>query len=115
MLVPGSVLKVEPGLSAYADKPQDALMSLVPLMKHASAHIPTTAQKAARLMVLATAGLRMVPELKSQAILKTLAQGLPEKCQFQVRRDDVRIISGVEEGRCTGCMILCRDTCPRVA
>ena len=98
VLLPGSVLKVEPGLSSYADHPEGALKSLVPLMELAASKIPSAAHSTARLTVLATAGLRMVPEAKSRAILATLAAGLRKRFGFHVGDGDVRIITGVEEG-----------------
>ena len=96
--VPGSELKIEPGLSSYAGKPAEAMASLAPLLRHAEQQIPAASQPQARLMILATAGLRMIPTLQSDEILTTLREGLGDRCEFQIKSSDVRILSGVDEG-----------------
>lgn len=45
------------------------MASLAPLLRHAEQQIPEAAWPRARLMVLATAGLRMIPTTQSDEIL----------------------------------------------
>lgn len=44
-------LKIEPGLSSYAGRPQEALRSLLPLLRHAEEVVPAATRPRTRLMV----------------------------------------------------------------
>ncbi len=50
------------GLSSYADTPGTASTYLLPLLNFAAKHIPEEKHKETPLYIMATAGLRMLPE-----------------------------------------------------
>lgn len=68
----GDALKIEPGLSAFVGQPRAAVESLEPLLSHATRIIPVEKHKSTTLYLLATAGLRMLPELESGMIIDEL-------------------------------------------
>eukprot|EP00123_Amoebidium_parasiticum_P009323 comp19396_c1_seq1/m.22437 comp19396_c1_seq1/g.22437 ORF comp19396_c1_seq1/g.22437 comp19396_c1_seq1/m.22437 type:complete len:695 (-) comp19396_c1_seq1:148-2232(-) len=92
------VMKVEPGLSSYADNITGAYESLRPLLDFASQHVPADRQALTPLYVLATAGLRMLPEATREAMLGDIVARLPSNYRFQFNRGHADIISGKMEG-----------------
>ncbi|KAF8916927.1 Guanosine-diphosphatase, partial [Haplosporangium bisporale] len=60
---------VEPGLSAYGDRPEDAAKSLDKLLDKALATIPAFLHDKTPVAVKATAGLRMMGHDKSEQVL----------------------------------------------
>ncbi|KAI9510277.1 nucleoside phosphatase family-domain-containing protein [Russula earlei] len=100
------VIKVEPGLSSFAENPDDIPPYLAPLLKHAQAHIPPSLHSETPLFLLATAGMRLLSSEHQAAILQSTCQFLKSHSVFRI--DDpspigpcgssVRIISGEEEG-----------------
>lgn len=60
---------IKPGLSAYADEPQQAADSLKPLLDAALEVIPLKERQIARISLKATAGLRLISEEKANVIL----------------------------------------------
>jgi len=63
-------MEVKPGLSEYADNPEAGAASIVPLMEHALNFVPSAYQKSTPIALKATAGLRILGEEKSRAILE---------------------------------------------
>lgn len=88
---------VKPGLSAYAKDPEQAGVSLQPLLDGAENAIQQAGGdvKQTPLTVLATAGVRKLPISQQKAILENVRQFL-HRYQFQVKA--VKTISGWLEG-----------------
>lgn len=63
------VIKIKPGLSAYASEPKKAADSLKPLLDKALEIIPKNYHKSTKLTLKATAGLRLISEEKANEIL----------------------------------------------
>ncbi|TBU35578.1 nucleoside phosphatase family-domain-containing protein [Dichomitus squalens] len=99
-------LKVEPGLSSFADDVDGIGAYLAPLLEHARTHIPPSLQPDTPLFLLATAGMRLLTPGKQAQVLTSTCQFLKYHSNFKI--DDpspngpcgssVRIITGEEEG-----------------
>lgn len=90
-------LKVSPGLSSYASDPDGAAASVAQLLRFAVAHVPVTARKATRVRLMATAGMRLLPEAKQAQLLAACARQLAvSPFAFDVATG-ARVISGREE------------------
>ncbi|KAI0362549.1 hypothetical protein OH77DRAFT_1467413 [Trametes cingulata] len=99
-------LKVEPGLSSFADDVESIGAYLRPLLEHARTHIPPSVQPDTPLFLLATAGMRLLPPEKQAEVLQATCEFLKFHSNFRI--DDpsaagpcgssVRIITGEEEG-----------------
>ncbi|KAI0636579.1 nucleoside phosphatase family-domain-containing protein [Trametes polyzona] len=99
-------LKVEPGLSSFADNVDDIGLYLRPLLEHAMTHIPPSLQPETSLILLATAGMRLLAPEKQAEVLQATCHFLRYHSKFKI--DDpspagpcgssVRIITGEEEG-----------------
>jgi len=92
---------VEPGLSAYADAPADCRAGLGRLIRVALDLIPGERVPSTPLILKATAGLRLLPADKAEALLREVRTFLGE---FNFRFNasgvagDVSILDGVDEG-----------------
>ncbi|KAI0780527.1 nucleoside phosphatase family-domain-containing protein [Trametes elegans] len=99
-------LKVEPGLSSFADDVEGIGAYLRPLLEHARTHIPPSLQPETPLFLLATAGMRLLVPEKQAEVLQATCHFLKYHSNFRI--DDpspagpcgssVRIITGEEEG-----------------
>ncbi|KAI0373058.1 hypothetical protein BV20DRAFT_963556 [Pilatotrama ljubarskyi] len=99
-------LKVEPGLSSFADDVESIGPYLRPLLEHARTHIPPSVQPDTPLFLLATAGMRLLSPEKQAEVLQATCKFLKYHSNFRI--DDpsvagpcgssVRIITGEEEG-----------------
>jgi apyrase len=89
--------QLKPGLSAYADKPEDAAKSLKPLLQRALKVVPKSMQSSTPIMVGATAGLRLLPNGKADIILDHVRKYL-EQFPFTSADGAVTILSGQSEG-----------------
>jgi len=92
---------VEPGLSAYADAPADCRAGLGRLIRVALDLIPGSRVPSTPLILKATAGLRLLPADKAEALLREVRTFLGEfKFRFNASRvaGDVSILDGVDEG-----------------
>ncbi|CCK71103.1 guanosine diphosphatase KNAG_0G00460 [Huiozyma naganishii CBS 8797] len=90
---------LKPGLSSFDTDTQGAAKSLDPLLKIAMDTVPAKARSCTPVAVKATAGLRMLGEAKSDAILQAVRKSLENNYPFAVvEGDGVSIMSGDQEG-----------------
>ncbi|KAF7295600.1 F-box domain-containing protein [Mycena indigotica] len=100
------MFKVEPGISSFADKPQQIADHLRPLLAHARNLIPPSLQHETPLFLLATAGMRLLPPEKQATLLQDACTFLVHHSEFKIDGpsktgpcgSSVRIITGEEEG-----------------
>ncbi|XP_072177505.1 ectonucleoside triphosphate diphosphohydrolase 4-like [Diadema setosum] len=92
------VKKIKPGLAELASNPQEASIYMKPLLDFAVGHIPESKIPETPLYILATAGMRMLPESQSQAILEDLRKDIPRNYNFLFSEKNVEVISGKQEG-----------------
>ena len=92
------VKKVEPGLSSFADRPQEAYGHLKPLLDFAQDHIPPGKQEATLLYVLATAGMRLLPLNDQQIIMEHVQSMIKSEYNFYLPESSIEVISGKLEG-----------------
>ncbi|XP_071541728.1 ectonucleoside triphosphate diphosphohydrolase 5-like isoform X6 [Panulirus ornatus] len=89
--------EVKPGLSSYADDPVKGAESLVPLLELAKKRIPRQSWASTPLVLKATAGLRLLPSEKAEALLKEVKHVL-ESSGFHTTENSVGIMDGRDEG-----------------
>ncbi|KAG5100989.1 hypothetical protein JHK82_046041 [Glycine max] len=87
-------VKTMPGLSAYAENPQDAAESLIPLLEEAEAAVPQEFHP----RTPATAGLRQLEGDASDRILQAVSDMLKNRSTLNVGADAVSVLSGNQEG-----------------
>jgi Golgi nucleoside diphosphatase len=92
--------KVKPGLSSFANNPDDAGPSLNGLVDFLREQVPEADWTVTPIWLKATAGLRMLPTSTSDAILESVRKHLlnPQNSPFYFRYSFARIIPGNEEG-----------------
>jgi apyrase len=90
--------KIQPGLSAYADNPEQAAKSLIPLLEQAENVVPEDFHSKTPIRLGATAGLRLLDGDASEKILQAVRDMLNNKSTFNVQPDAVSIIDGTQEG-----------------
>ncbi|XP_057305791.1 ectonucleoside triphosphate diphosphohydrolase 7-like [Hydractinia symbiolongicarpus] len=91
-------LKIKPGISSFADNPFNASHSLAPLLRFAAHHIPHKKHQETPIYILATAGMRILPKVKQNAILHNLKVNIPKMSEFYFTESQVEVISGKQEG-----------------
>ncbi|TKY85133.1 hypothetical protein EX895_006213 [Sporisorium graminicola] len=95
-------LKVEPGLSSYGDHPADVGNYLKSLLDHAEKIVPQSAWAETPIYVMATAGMRLLPEPQREAVLAETCRYIREHTTFSLNGGGcdahVQVISGEEEG-----------------
>lgn len=90
---------LNPGLSAFPDDPSAAAASLDPLLVEAKRVVPESLWKCTPVEVKATAGLRLLGEAKSEAILDEVRNHLESKYPFSLGgKDAVEVMDGKNEG-----------------
>lgn len=89
---------VEPGISSYSKQPQEAANSLKPMLKKSLKHVPKEFQEQTLVTLKATAGLRLLPQSKAEAILSKIRQLLISSPYYLPDPSQVMIMSGEEEG-----------------
>ncbi|KAI8853828.1 nucleoside phosphatase family-domain-containing protein [Chytridium lagenaria] len=92
--------QLKPGLSSFADDPEGAAKSLDALMEKADEVVAVEERGCTPVAVKATAGLRLVGETKSKAILEAVRNRLGSKYKFKVIEGDegVGVMDGKDEG-----------------
>lgn len=90
---------LKPGLSSFDTDVTGAALSLDPLLKIALDTVPASSRGCTPVAVKATAGLRLLGEEKSKAILEGVRSHLEDNYPFAVvSGDGVSIMSGDDEG-----------------
>jgi guanosine-diphosphatase len=90
---------LKPGLSSFDTDTVGAAESLDPLLKLALDTIPKDKHSCSPVAVKATAGLRLLGDIKSKAILKEVRRHLEEDYPFPVvKGDGISIMDGSDEG-----------------
>ncbi|XGW21727.1 hypothetical protein V3C99_004584 [Haemonchus contortus] len=92
------VKKVYPGLSSFQDRPEKAAEYIRPLLDYASQFIPHDKLPYTPVFLLATAGMRLVPEKQQAAILADLHTKLPLMTPMQIMKEHIKVIEGKWEG-----------------
>uniref|UniRef100_A0A8B9HPT2 nucleoside diphosphate phosphatase n=1 Tax=Astyanax mexicanus TaxID=7994 RepID=A0A8B9HPT2_ASTMX len=90
-------MSTKPGLSAYADNPENAGYSLRKLLVVAKSTVPRVEWKRTPVVLRATAGLRRLPLAKALALLEEV-QYVFDEYPFYVPADSVSIMDGTNEG-----------------
>ncbi|GAB5573017.1 ectonucleoside triphosphate diphosphohydrolase 5 isoform X1 [Prionailurus iriomotensis] len=88
---------VKPGLSAFVDQPKQGAETVQGLLELAKDSIPRSHWKRTPVVLKATAGLRLLPEQKAQALLFEVRE-IFKKSPFLVPNDSVSIMDGSYEG-----------------
>lgn len=94
---PSLNVKKKPGLSSYASTPSQAAESIALLRTFAEEQVPAAQRAATPIYLQATAGLRVIPSEKAEAILENVRDEL-QTWGFRFERSWAKIISGREEG-----------------
>jgi hypothetical protein len=92
-------LKVRPGLSTFVHKPKEATSYLKPLLELAGSVVPASERNHTVVLLRATAGMRLVDQKVADRLYATIFETIRAHGMFRrVQRDDVRTISGEDEG-----------------
>ncbi|SNX82367.1 related to YND1 - apyrase (NDPase/NTPase) [Melanopsichium pennsylvanicum] len=95
-------LKIEPGLSSYGDHPADVGSHLKVLLDHAEKIVPPSALAETPIYVMATAGMRLLPDHQREAVLSETCRYIRQHTSFSIDgggcSEHVQVISGEEEG-----------------
>ncbi|XP_069997430.1 ectonucleoside triphosphate diphosphohydrolase 5 [Penaeus vannamei] len=89
--------EIKPGLSSYADNPEEGAKSLLPLLELAKGRIPKQHWASTPIVLKATAGLRLLPEEKAEALLQEVKKVL-KTSGFHTTENSVGIMDGRDEG-----------------
>ncbi|XP_069462986.1 ectonucleoside triphosphate diphosphohydrolase 6 [Ambystoma mexicanum] len=88
---------LKPGLSTYADDPDQCVQGILQLLEVAKKEIPSDLWAVTPLVLKATAGLRLLPGEKAQNLLDKVKDIFGES-PFYVGEDCVTIMNGTDEG-----------------
>ncbi|PWZ01039.1 hypothetical protein BCV70DRAFT_88725 [Testicularia cyperi] len=95
-------LKVEPGLSSFGDHPADVGTYLKGLLDHAEKIVPPAMWAETPIYVMATAGMRLLPDDQRETVLAETCRYIREQTSFSIDgggcKEHVQVISGEEEG-----------------
>lgn len=97
-LIDEKFVKIQPGLSAYPNSPTAAAQSLKVLMQAAMDGVPADQRACTPIEVRATAGLRLLGEKQSGAILEEVERWLRSDWPFSLAKGAVSIMDGAVEG-----------------
>uniref|UniRef100_A0A915AUY6 Nucleoside-diphosphatase mig-23 n=3 Tax=Parascaris univalens TaxID=6257 RepID=A0A915AUY6_PARUN len=92
------VKKANPGLSTFANNPENATDYIRPLLDYAVKYVPVSKQPYTPIFIFATAGMRLIPIRQQEAIMKNLHTNLPLVTPLQVIAEHIRVIEGKWEG-----------------
>jgi ectonucleoside triphosphate diphosphohydrolase 5/6 len=88
-----------PGLSSYAEQPERAADSVRQLLMFAGDIVPNEQRCNTSLSLIATAGLRLLPDKQSTAILDQIEQMLHSQSpKYKMHDDSIKILDGNSEG-----------------
>lgn len=90
--------KVKPGLSAYADNPEEAANSLKEILQSAVEAVPADARAVTPVRLGATAGLRQISDVKADKILEAVRTLISSTTPFKFEKGWVSILDGSQEG-----------------
>lgn len=92
--------KSKPGIADLAGNPAAVEDYLKPLLESAKKTVPAEKQATTHIFFLATAGMRLLSEAQSNAILDEVKKLFNDKnkCPFMFDSEDAKIISGAFEG-----------------
>ncbi|KAH7677601.1 Apyrase protein [Dioscorea alata] len=90
--------RVKPGLSYYANDPQEAANSLISLLEKAESAIPVELQPSTPVTVGATAGLRNLGTETADQILQAVRDLLQKRSSLMFKHEWVAILDGYQEG-----------------
>ncbi|XP_063730817.1 ectonucleoside triphosphate diphosphohydrolase 6 isoform X2 [Eleginops maclovinus] len=88
---------IEPGLSAYADAPDQCAAGILQLLEVAKTSVPPSAWSRTPVVLRATAGLRLLPGGQARLLLQRV-MALFVDSPFLSREDSVSIMDGTDEG-----------------
>ncbi|KAF2423673.1 hypothetical protein EJ08DRAFT_639870 [Tothia fuscella] len=94
-------LKTHPGVSTFGTNPSEVgEKHLAPLLNHALSHVPVDAVADTPFFLLATAGMRLLPEHQRARLLQEICSYTRETTKFQLPDCDlhVQVIPGETEG-----------------
>ncbi|XP_027349651.1 apyrase 2-like [Abrus precatorius] len=91
-------VQIKPGLSAYAQNPQQAAESLVSLLDKAESVVPRELRSKTPVRVGATAGLRALEGDASDRILQAVRDLLKDRSSLKSESDAVTVLDGTQEG-----------------
>lgn len=91
-------LQTEPGLDEFVRNSSGVRASLDPLIHWAEGLVPQNRHRDTPVLVLATAGLRRLPEEDAKRVLEDVENVIKEH-SFMWRRDWIRVLSGREEAQ----------------
>lgn len=95
------VKKTKPALTTYASNPSDAVPPLLELFKEGAEKVPKMKRPRVQVMIVGTAGMRMLDEEVQDRIWKAVRDGIMAKDSgfpFSKMKLETRTASGVEEG-----------------
>ena len=92
------VKKVSPGLTYFRNPRLAYKNGIQPLLTFVLQHIPDDRIPFTPVYVLATAGMRLIPTLLQNKILTEVEHGIRRDFNFKLSSDNIRVISGVDEG-----------------
>ncbi|XP_034041178.1 ectonucleoside triphosphate diphosphohydrolase 6 isoform X2 [Thalassophryne amazonica] len=96
-LVQETFRAIKPGLSAYADDPDQCKSGIVELLEVAKGSVPQSVWSSTPVVLKATAGLRLLPGEKAQHLMDQV-RSLFLVSPFLSREDSVSIMDGTDEG-----------------
>ncbi|XP_061340831.1 nucleoside-triphosphatase-like [Gastrolobium bilobum] len=91
-------VKTKPGLSAYAENPQEAADSLTPLLEEAESVVPEELHPRTPVKLGATAGLRTLKGDAADRILEAVRNMFKNRSTLNVESNAVSVLSGTQEG-----------------